>query len=601
MNSYRFNNQVLHVDDRSLIGSGGEADVYGHGDLALKIYRKPSGQQVAKLRAFPTGLPPEVVTPEGLLRDDAGDVVGYAMARVRGGFTLNRLLRRSWRAGRIDTTAVVELFEKLHAVLEKLHTRDVVVGDLNEGNVLFIPSPKQLDLAVIDADSMQFGAFPCPVGHPRFIPPELYGADLAAVPSFTPGTDWYAFATLLFQSLMYIHPYGGIHPTTHTMEQRARDGLSCLRPEVRLPKVASPREALPADLAATFERIFDDGQRVRFDVGLLALPWTRCQSCGLEHGRPACPACDTGSSLPVVNATASRRSGDVVARRIIHVPAGAIVAASADEGHLRYLAFDGVAMRREDGTVVAQGPPRAGLTVGLAPRTTWLGAGSRLMGLRETGGGRVVEQTNSETFEGETVFGVAGRTLLRMDGDRLIDHARGTVVAPLAAGRTWLQVGRHLGCGFYRAGRLMNWFMFFTDAAGRRPLAMPPLAPGERVLAVSASLGRSRLAVQLETERQGTRRRSLRVFSATGSLLGEWNGDQGPPGGACLVGRAVLLPTDDGLLRLALASHGLHKPVLFEDTEPFVSATDRLLQGPDHTVYVVGDVSITQLRLIGRN
>ena len=373
IDSLKFNGRRYRLDDRAIIGSGGEADVYGQGDLAFKVYRRPSALRAAKLRAFPPGLPAEVVAPEGLLEDDAGEVVGYAMRRVRKALPFRRLINKSWRAGSMPTRDVLDMFRRLHDVVSALHGSGVIVGDLNEGNLLLSPGPDRHELSLIDADSMQFGGFACPVGHPRFVAPELYGLDYGARPAFSEDSDWYAFAVLLFQSLMYVHPYGGVHPSCHTLELRAKRGLYSLRSDVILPKVATPAAALPGDLAAALERVFEGHQRGVFDATLLELPWTRCGDCGLDHGRQACPVCAESSRAAVTPPTV-RRTGGVFARRVAHAPGGGVVAATAVGGKLRYLLFDGEVMRREDGTVVAQGPPRPGLRVGLAPRATWLGA-----------------------------------------------------------------------------------------------------------------------------------------------------------------------------------------------------------------------------------
>ena len=112
-----------------------------------------------------------------------------------------------------------------------------LVGDFNEGNVLFRGATPFL----IDADSMQFDGLPCCVGHEKFLDPRLYGVDLTRAPRFDPGTDWYAWSVLLFSSLLYVHPFGGIHKKFATPLRRAEARYSVLRPDVTYPLHPPPR------------------------------------------------------------------------------------------------------------------------------------------------------------------------------------------------------------------------------------------------------------------------------------------------------------------------------------------------------------------------
>src|SRR6185369_28895 len=112
---------------------------------------------------------------------------------------------------------VTELFRALAAGLTQLHAAGVIAGDLNDGNVL----ARGAEPYLIDADSMQLAGLPCPVAHERFLDPRLYGIDLSAKPVFDQGSDWYAFAVMLFNSLLYVHPFGGVHTSLPTPQRRA--------------------------------------------------------------------------------------------------------------------------------------------------------------------------------------------------------------------------------------------------------------------------------------------------------------------------------------------------------------------------------------------
>ncbi len=299
----------LKLNDKNLLGIGGEARVYRWRNLAVKILhpidpklagaeksraRKMRAAKIEKIRDFPRNLPPQVVAPMDLVTDRAGHPLGYTMPMVPGAEDLFLLSRRRWREGVFSNATVTELFREIHGVVGKIHSSGAVIGDLNDANILFAGTRPWF----IDADSMQFGRHLCTVAHERFLDPILYGADLTRGPVFTWDTDWYSFSVLLFSSLLYVHPYGGVHKVHKTLLRRAEARHSILRPDVNYPKAATPFSILPDDLLHWFEGLFDKKQRDLFPAGLLEIAWNSC-SCGAEHARAACPLCGAGRK-PVV-------------------------------------------------------------------------------------------------------------------------------------------------------------------------------------------------------------------------------------------------------------------------------------------------------------
>ncbi len=135
---------------------------------------------------------------------------------------------------------VMALFRSLHATVKALHARSVVVGDLNDGNVV-VTTGADADAFVIDADSMQLGGLPCAVAHERFLDPRLYGTSLVDGPAFSVDNDRYAFRVLLFQSLLGVHPYGGTHPKLPTLLRRAEARHTILRDDVIVPRGGGAR------------------------------------------------------------------------------------------------------------------------------------------------------------------------------------------------------------------------------------------------------------------------------------------------------------------------------------------------------------------------
>jgi DNA-binding helix-hairpin-helix protein with protein kinase domain len=220
----------IKVDPTLSIGKGGEADVFSLGpDLVLKLFKTPDHPDLAadpdaregararlemhqtKLPLFPSPLPERVVSPVDLATDKPGRrVLGYTMPLVAGAEVLMRYSDPGFRASSVPLAALGPLLADLHRTVESLHARGVVIGDFNDLNILVRGSEAHL----IDADSFQFGAFPCAVYTERFLDPLL--CDPAAprpAPArpYAPASDWYAFAALALQTLLCVGPYGGVY------------------------------------------------------------------------------------------------------------------------------------------------------------------------------------------------------------------------------------------------------------------------------------------------------------------------------------------------------------------------------------------------------
>lgn len=589
----RLGTQTLRLADRDLLGRGGEACVYRHGDLALKIYHPepPSRRSLraAKLAAFPKNLPPEVIRPEALLHDPGGEVIGFSMKHVAGARDLGLLSRRRTIDAAPAAAELLAFFDRLQTVLGALHAAGVVAGDLNDGNVLVTPA---LEPRLIDADSMQFGTFRCTVAHERCLDPRLYGIDLSSRTVFDAGSDLYAFAVLLFSALTGVHPFGGVHPQLPTLLRRAEARVSVLRAEVVLPKTALPPGALPDELRAWFEDVFERDHRQPLDAAVLALPWTRC-SCGLEHGRPACPRCAArGVVLP---APAKVRSGRCLAAPIARTE-GRILAARVQAGLQYVLERDG-AWWREDGELVTRAPagPVRLVTAG---RSTWIASGSRVAELR---GGTIVSRTTTGTFAGEPVLAASAAGLVRTEGEWLLAGDRR--IGAILEGQTWISSGSHLGFGFYLAGRMTVAFVFQPERAG---LSMVPLpAFSGRLLDWAVTFDRQHLLASFQWEENGSPRAGVWLISDRGAVIASATGAPedspllGSTSGKALFHGRGIVATDRGLalLRVDRLAQTLTLGDVFADTEPFVAQGAELLPGPGGSIYVVRPREITQLVL----
>jgi hypothetical protein len=528
----------IRLDDRDLLGVGGEGRVFRSGKRALKIFFAMTEARKRKLQAFPAALPDAVVGPLELCTDGRGNVVGYAMRALDGAVDIHRLGQRKWRDANMTANDVLATFGDLSATVAALHARGIVVGDLNDGNVVVTPNIATLDTALpaaswrpwlIDADSMQFASFPCVVAHERFLDPRLYGVDLAATAALSRASDHYALAVMLFTSLLYVHPFGGAHASYPTLLRRAEARHSVLRGDVKLPHSATRPDVLPDDALAWFTRVFDRDAREALPSALLDARFTRC-GCGVEHARRVCPACTVvvAAGLPRLPAPSPVRTVGRIRATTMTLHEGArFIASSLD--HDRRIHLEGDWLVRADGTRIGQllenqSHVRAGASLGFA-------------------------------------FYRAGLFTMSF----VFDMARGPV--------------RQLDLP-HLDGRLVDWSATFDE---RHVLFSTATEKDGRVIHAAHLVDSQGAILASETGPAGS-----------SSML------QGISG-KCLAGGAILAPTDDGLvlLRADRATRTFVPIRAYPETRDLVPSDADLLVGPGGSVYVVRHDEIVHLAFEG--
>jgi hypothetical protein len=558
----------MNIAPAQAIGKGGEADIYDLGNgQALKVFKSPThadflGQPAAqraaetrlqvhqtKLKEFPKGLPSRVVAPLDIATDGSKkNIVGYAMRFVRGGEHFLRLAEPLFRQTECDGARVTRLFSDLHLTVEVLHREGVVIGDFNDLNILAVDDAAY----VIDADSFQFGNFPCTVFTGRFVDPTLCRAGASApelVKPHTAESDWYAFAVMLFQSLFFIGPWDGVFKPKDAarrvpQEARSLNRISVFDPEVRLPKSARPFETVPDELLDFFKNVFVCDRRWGFPRELLAgLRWTRCATCGLEHARQQCPKC-TRLSLPAALPALVAR-GTVTAEEVFST-AGTIVDAALTNGTLVVRYFENGALR-ESG---AFPPSRIFILDGSLMRR-----------------GTIAPERIGDVLEGQT--------------------------------RWW--AGGTFGLGFYRAGELSVAFVFDVERGGLNDSVRLPKFRGQLVTADAVFSSNRGWFFTIERADGKEWRRCVAVrrdgvveavIEAEGEAL-DWMKNIH---GGCAAGEFLLMPTDEGVVQVGIRDGDITVTKTFPDTEPFVEAESKLLAGRDG-LYVVGRRTVRRLKI----
>ncbi|HEY3322820.1 MAG TPA: hypothetical protein VGP72_20365 [Planctomycetota bacterium] len=619
-------NRTLTLKPEQAIGKGGEADVYDiGGGMALKLFKTPNHPDLAlnpneqraaadrlaehqrKLREFPTGLPERVVAPLDLATDSAsGMIAGYTMRLLQNAEVLLRYGEPLSRQNGVRSETIVSIFRDLHATLTELHKRGIVVGDFNDLNVLV----KGLSAYLIDADSLQFGPYLTRVFTERFVDPLLCdpGAErLTLCRPFVPASDWHAFNVMLFRSLLLVEPYGGIYKPKDAARKipqtaRALRRITVFEPEVIYPKVAVRYDVLSDALLQYFHGAFKRDQRGAFPVALLEnLIWSVCPKCGAEHARKTCPLCEHATPMCVREVVQIR--GKVKITRILQSD-GTILHASAGDGVLRWLANENGAFKREDGRTVFTGQPSPAMRFALTARTTWIGSGQKLIGISHDSQPR---PENVDACGGRPQFACAGDSLFWLrDGCLMRQSSDGPNIAlgPESIGtvlpqQTTFWVGRRFGFGFYRAGQLGVAFVFGTRSRGLNDsVKLPPL--NGQLVSASCTFAEERCWVFLTLQQAGQLLTHTLVVNADGNVEAselhaldeaEWLAGVA---GACATNKMLLVPTDEGLVRIELDNGRIVQTRTFPDTEPFVDTGSRLILARDG-LYIVGSRSISRL------
>jgi hypothetical protein len=624
----------IELDPRRSIGKGGEADVYDVGrGRALKIFKtsdhpdydglsaeqKAADARIAehqtKLREFPKSLPSGVIAPERLATDRAGrSIVGYEMALVPNAEPLLRFADASFRrGGGISSARVIDLFRSIHSTLSGIHAAGVIVGDLNDLNILVskVKGPR-----FIDADSYQFGRYRCSVFTDRFVDPKLClerASSLRLARPFNAGADWYAFAVLLMQSLLFVGPYGGVHRPKDPAKRIAHGArplhrITVFHPEVQYPKPAVSPRVLSDDLREHFHRVFEKDERGPFPLSLLErLEFQLCPSCGAEHARPACPLCCPNGASPAKTVTTVR--GAVTVRRVFET-SGVILAAAIDGHAIRFVHHERGAFHREGGEVLFKGELDPALRFAVAGNRTLVGRGGEVVTIEP---GKSPTRTSVDACNGTPQFAADERHRYWIAGGRLhreplsISASSMSLLDPVETigevleGQTRFWVGSTFGVGFYRAGNVSVAFAFDSTKRGICDgLDLPPLR-GELV-AASCAIDRERAWLMLALQDAGRTSHTCLVYSKAGALEAMHQGDAhdgswlGTIGGQCATGGVLLAPTDGGIVRVEVDAGAVQMTREFPDTEPFVDGDTRLLAG-ERQLYAIGRRTISGLTI----
>lgn len=259
------------------LGKGGEGSVYelaGNTMQVLKIYSEPlTGQKIAKLRlmaAMHNALVEEYAAwPADVVTDSSGKPAGFVMKKLADYYPLHMLFSPMDRKKIFPDKGynfLVHVARNLAAAFLALHTAGLVVGDVNEGNILVNARGM---IAFIDCDSFQLkdgnGYHFCEVGVPRYTPPELLAKATFENVVRTVNTDSFSMAVLIFQ-LLFLgrHPFAGKNNTAEDIDEETaiRQHLFAFSARNKNNNLSPPNDSLSIgflhpELASLFHDAFE--------------------------------------------------------------------------------------------------------------------------------------------------------------------------------------------------------------------------------------------------------------------------------------------------------------------------------------------------------
>lgn len=263
----------------SMFAEGGEGRIFSlvsREDVVAKLYKESDYRREAKLKRLIELSSKELrqvgAWPMSLLRSPEDEAVGFVMESLREWRPLHEVyqIRSRLRAMPNQTWLnVLRTARNLAAAVARIHGADLVIGDLNESNVL-VDSKSMVKLIDIDSFQVRDGLmlFECKVGKSELLPPELQGHSLEGIVR-TVEHDRFALAVLIFQTLVFgRHPFAGRPQGTseiHTEEAITRGWYPFTQRRI-VPLDPPPfldLNWLPGSLRAMWEDAFDPSAPTR--------------------------------------------------------------------------------------------------------------------------------------------------------------------------------------------------------------------------------------------------------------------------------------------------------------------------------------------------
>lgn len=202
-------------------GEGRVCLVQGNSNVVAKLYldkalnkHDKAGKIKAMCDLYDNDIAKFSALPQRVIFNSRGKVVGFIMEKITDFKEIHNLYGISTKRKLFDFADwgfMVHSAKNLAIAVNKLHSKNIVIGDINQGNILV---NNQAMIKLIDCDSYQVeynGKFYlCEVGVPEYTSPELQGQSFNGIQR-TKNHDCFGLAVMIFKILMFgRHPYSGV-------------------------------------------------------------------------------------------------------------------------------------------------------------------------------------------------------------------------------------------------------------------------------------------------------------------------------------------------------------------------------------------------------
>lgn len=267
----------VDLGKNDFVAQGGQGAVYARGNVAYKVYHKPSGMiPVGKIDELARITDPAVIRPDRLLLDPkTNQPIGYTMAYVQDTWPLVQSFTTAFRKREgLTDVKIADLVKKMRLTVENVHGARCLIVDLNEWNFLLA---KAFDrLYFLDADSYKTPSYPAnalmeSVKDWSVVQPDgrYHASELS---------DWFSFAVVSFEMFLGLHPYRGKYEGPEAdlrgrvasddpqdsfavVRRRMQKNISVFNKQVGLPPSTPPFTVIPANWRAWYEAVFERGER----------------------------------------------------------------------------------------------------------------------------------------------------------------------------------------------------------------------------------------------------------------------------------------------------------------------------------------------------
>jgi len=235
------------------VASGGEGSVYRKGKIAFKIYTDPQRMiPLQKIQELSSLTLPNIIRPQDVLFDNKNHPVGYTMPYLTDTYALCQIFTKAFRDRfNVKPATITKLVNELRLLVSHVHSKDILIVDLNEMNFLVDDSFDAI--YGIDCDSYQTKSYKATA-----IMESIRDRHTS---TFCKETDWFSFAIISFQMFIGIHPYKGKHAKLKTMDERMLANISVLHKDVGIPAVCYPLTNIPKSYLDWYKAVFEDGKR----------------------------------------------------------------------------------------------------------------------------------------------------------------------------------------------------------------------------------------------------------------------------------------------------------------------------------------------------